>query len=1173
MLVDGGASANFVGEEFVQANRLRTQRRAREVAVTVANGGQVRCGKVVRRARIEVGEHDGTHDLVVMPRLSKFDAVLGRPFLRDAAATVNHRTARVTWDHSTTPRSQPPAPTLAHVNSFAVLSPDDDPVEEEEGTVTTAPAAPAVSMPHREALALVRKGYEERMAPYAGKLPPSRGQFDHQIVLKNPDQPPVKRKAIPLSAKHQQLMKSTLDELEAASLIERSRSAWAAPVFFTEKGRMVVDYRGLNEAIKRNSTSLPLIKELLARLKHARCFTKIDLKAGYHQVRIRPEDCELTAFITPFGHFHWNVMPFGEGNAPATFVQLMAQLVLKDLIHQYVIAFVDDVLIFSDNEEEHVQHVKAVLDRLEQHRLFLKSSKCVWMASEVEFLGHRIRAGVDGTEILPIAAKVDAVRDWPTPLNLQQLRSFLGLANYYMGFVENFAAIAKPLTDLTKNAGNDERKNRPLARWTGVEEKAFDDVKAALCSAQALGVADESKQFILHTDASDFAIGAVLSQRNDAGKLVPLGYMSRKLSDAECGYGTYDKEALAILEALRHWRMYFVGVQQAVQVHTDHNALRFIAKQKIISPRQIRWLEELRYYWFEIQHIAGTENTAADALSRRPDHDIGAADRRIRISERARQRFCALQENSNLATAATLAVMQLDEPALFEASIRSTELLDEIRTAYKQDEECMRWLDEPERYRLTVRSGLLINSDEQLIIPKSAALRTKLIHEEHDAGTAGHFGSAKTDARLAAKYYWRNRAVDANTYVGSCTYCQASKSRTKRMPGLLQPIEIVPKKGHTITMDFVGPLPRTARHNDFLLVIVDQFTKRAWYCPLSINATAKSVARIVFDRVVRSQGLPRKIISDRDAKFTSDFWQELWTKCGTRLAMSTAYHPESDGLTERQNRTVLDGLRTYSNAKGTDWDLHIGALEIAYNSSVHASTGMTPFLLDGGSEIVRPSDIALAEIRACMNESAGELLERMKDDAALAHQHLVAAQERQRRAANKKRVDVHYQVGDMAWLDSGDLPIQKGPSRKLLPRFVGPFLVTHVYGDVTVRLQLPTDWSISDKFHVRKLKRQPPIDEEQFPGRAQSVQQRPELSANGDSTETGETNSKSTTTRTNNRKAERKLRTRSEKARALAAGEVSIEEINQQLPTHWTKEAARKKEEAMNAPKSTPRRK
>jgi transposase InsO family protein len=593
-----------------------------------------------------------------------------------------------------------------------------------------------------------------------------------------------------------------------------------------------------------------------------------------------------------------------------------------------------------------------------------------------------------------------------------------------------------------------------------------------------LGIADDDSPFFLHTDASDFGVGAVLSQFDSTGKLQPLGFMSRKLSDTEYRWSTYEKELYAVVAALRHWDMHLMGARHPVTVYTDHHSLMYLISQPKLSAKQTRWYDCLSSFQLQFKHVSGSVNSAADALSRRADHDVGVDARQQIRSDIAKAQFISRFPGLNGVKLNAL---------LAESTITSTELLDEIIAGYVDDQTCTEILADPSRFHYEVRWGALHRmSDGSVRVPNVPALKTRILREMHDAPTSAHLGVNKTYSRISALFYWPNMFIDVRDWVKSCIKCQASKHLNMKPAGLMNSIEIVPK-GHTITMDFVGPMTRTARGKDCILVMVDKFSKRAFYTATTVDATASDVAKIVFQQVVRHQGLPRVIISDRDSKFLSSFWSSLWEMMGTKLAKSTSYHPQSDGQTERQNRSMLEALRSYVNKKGSDWDLHLTAIEIANNSSINASTQFSPFKLDVGIDVRLPATLA-TESRTSKSSDldATEFIASMDQDFIDAHSHLLAAQQRQEKYSNVHRREEIYQVGDIAWLETKHLNLKKG-SQKLLPRWAGPFLVTSVKNRVNATLDLPESWDIHSTFHVSRLKHGFQLKEDRFPGREDSI--------------------------------------------------------------------------------------
>ena len=405
-------------------------------------------------------------------------------------------------------------------------------------------------------------------------------------------------------------LKRQLTDLLEMGFIRPSQSPYGAPVLFVPKKngklRFCVDFRALNKLTIKNRYPLPRIDELLDRLQGAKYFSKLDLQSGYHQIRIAEDDGSIqrTAFRTRYGHYEWLVLPFGLTNAPATFQQLMNDI-LRPYLDQFVIVYLDDISIYSKTKEEHLEHLDEVLTILEQHRLFVGLDKCSFGVQEMEFLGHVV--GTDGVKVDP--KKVQAVKDWPTPKDVKEVRSFLGLTGYFRRFIRHYAHKALPLTNLTKK--------ETRWHWGTAEQEAFDQLKEALTSAPVLVLPDPTLPYEVFTDASGFALGATLLQNQGSG-LQPVAYLSRKLTDTERNYPTGDREMLGIFWALTEWRCYLEGT--TLKVNSDHLNHTWFQSKKNLTRRQTKWSQWLESYYsgVDINYKEGKDNVA-DPLSRRPD--------------------------------------------------------------------------------------------------------------------------------------------------------------------------------------------------------------------------------------------------------------------------------------------------------------------------------------------------------------------------------------------------------------------------------------------------------------------------------------------------------------------------------------------------------------------------
>jgi hypothetical protein len=701
----------------------------------------------------------------------------------------------------------------------------------------------------------------------------------------------------------------------------------------------------------------------------------------------------------------------------------MMHTVLKPYLDRFVVVWLDDVCVYSRNEHEHLIHLRTVFSALRQAQLKIKVSKCAFCAREVEWLGHVLSA--DGVKVDP--KKTEAVQQWPVPQDVQQVRMFLGLAGYYRKFVEGFSRIAAPLTELTKPAPG----LSFAERWGAAEQSAFDQLKSALSSPPVLLHPDFSKPFALYTDSSEFAYGATLLQDQGHGEQ-PVCFFSHKLNAAERNYGAGELELLAVVRALKEFRPYLEGSE--FTVHSDHHNLRYVNTQVPPSKRYARWLEYLQQFAAKIVYVKGSKNLA-DALSRRPDH-----------------------------------------VQLYTSTAAGTNLLALIRAGYKQD---------PQYRNETFLQRLTFDAERQLYlyldrvaVPAVANLRQQILHECHDAVTSGHFGIDKTLFAVCTRFWWPRMRRHVELYVRTCPVCQRIKADRRRPAGLLQPLPVPDAAFESIAMDFVMDLPKCSGF-DAVWTITDRLTKLVHFIPVRKDIGARELADLFMEKVFCMHGMPHSIVSDRDGRFLNPLWKQFTDGLGTKLLMSTAFHPCTDGQSERSNQTMEQLLRGYVDARQRNWVKLLPILEFAYNNSVHAATGSTPFYLLYGMHPRAPIDEALQSPAGSspLSDVHGEHLAAVR----LARQLLQAAQKQQAQQVNRRRRDVHFERGQLVLLSTEHLSWPKDLSTKLVAKFLGPFKVVDVVGAVNYRLQLPSTLPIHPVFHVSKLKEWLPSDELLFP--------------------------------------------------------------------------------------------
>lgn len=1058
LLIDNGSTGNFLSSSYASEHSIKTSSSPPQV-VKMADGSLSTQDRVAYRVSTEMGPFCAKTDFELLP-LDGYDAILGQPWLRKYGVLIDckHNTVTFTYGgreirlrpnatpecNATRQRRNRGEETLISAQQLERLAKQGHsvlaafikfPETQESSQVPEQPQVTVASIDtsnnlHADRIASILKDYADVFPDdLPPGLPPER-DIDHRIDLENGASPPF-RPIYRLSYRELNELKKQIDDLLKRGYIRPSKSPFGAPILFVSKKdgtlRMCIDYRALNKITIKNRYPLPRTDDLLDQLHGAKLFSKLDLRSGYYQVRIAEADIHKTAMRTRYGSYEWLVMPFGLTNAPATFMHL-TNSVLHDLLDQFVIVFLDDILIYSsDNPEEHDARLRQVLDRLRANKLYAKLSKCEFFKSEIGFLGHTVSANGLGPE----QSKISAIHDWPAPTTVKELRSFLGLANYYRRFIEHFSHIAAPMTELLRKDQNYD--------WGPAQQQAFDTLKERLTTAPLLLLPDPNLPFHLNCDASDFAIGAVLMQDQGNG-LQPVAYESRKLNPAERNYPVHDREMLAIVHALRVWRHYLEG--PPILGITDHDSLKYFSTQPHLTRRQARWMEFLQDYNIDIKYQPGKTNVVADALSRRAD-------------------------------LAAISFVTLD-----------ADLVSDIKQAYDSDPEAqvaIHQVHDGATSEFSIDNGLLYRTPtsqpRQLYIPNTPSLKQRLLREHHDSVIYGHLGVSKTVQALSRSFYWPKLTADVQAYIRSCPTCQRSKSRNLKPMGLLQPLQIPAQRWDEITMDLITALPPTSRGHDAVFTVVDRLSKRTHFLPTTTDVSAVDLAQLFFDRVFVHHGLPRVIVSDRDPRFTSKFWDSLFTLLDTKLAMSTAFHPQTDGQSERANRTLEDMLRAYCHDRQDTWDTRLAAAEFAYNNSVNISTKFTPFFLDCGQHPNTPATLLTGTTRHGHNATSEEFLARWHRDIEAAKSHLRDAQSRQAHFANLRRRDYAFRVGAQVLLSSKDLTLRE-LCKKLRLKYQGPWRVSKVISPVAYKLDLPASMTIHPVFHISKLE---PYHDNTFP--------------------------------------------------------------------------------------------
>jgi hypothetical protein len=841
---------------------------------------------------------------------------------------------------------------------------------------------------------------------------------------------------------------------------------------------MCLDYRLLNSQTIKSKYPLPRIDQLIDQLNGATMLSSLDLQSGYYQIRINPEDVPKTAFLTPFGQYQFKVMSFGLCNAPSTFQAVMNKI-FRPYLNKFMCVYLDDILIYSKTPQEHVKHLEQVLQVLRENEFYVKLSKCDFEKRELKFLGHMV--GAEGIKVDPTKTKV--VEDWPVPSNVSHVRSFLGLANYFRKFLPAYAIVTAPLIKLTRKGlvwGPD--------TWTQECQEAFDKVKNDLTKAPTLTTPDYSKPegFEVICDASTVGIGSVLTQNG-----LPIAYESRKLTDTEKNWTTGDQELWAVIHSLKIWRCYLEGIKFTVV--TDHNPLTHLQTQPNLSRRQARWAEFLQRFDFTWNYRPGRDNVA-DPLSRLPfqnvlmsintrpsDPTTSNRGKRTRIPNvRLRDQIDPPVEPDRTGTIDTSEVPKTPKTRKPKATKLQTmprpsakeacdpeDILEAIKMGYDSDP----WFQEESNTETLQFRDNLWWKGKQVVVPDIPWVRKGILYELHDAPYSGHTGVLKTLEKVTRMFWWPKLRRFVTDYVARCEACQRNKSSNQKPAGLLQPLPIPKRPWDSVSMDFVTGLPVSAKGMDAIIVFVDRLTKMVHLAATTTTVDAVGTAILFKDHVLKLHGLPLDIVSDRGSVFVGNFFSALLELLGVTHNRSTAFHPQTDGQTERVNRVMEEMLRHYvMDSRQRGWEESLAAVEFAINNSYHESIGTTPFRANGGRDprlpLMIPDD--------CETPAAKEFAEILQDELRRAKKCLEAAQQRQKHYADARRREATFEVGANVLLRTTNLKLRTAgdtsTTTKLLPKWVGPFEITQKVGEVAYKLDLPDSWRIHPVFHVSLLK-------------------------------------------------------------------------------------------------------
>ena len=870
------------------------------------------------------------------------------------------------------------------------------------------------------------------------------------------DAKPIKQRPRPVPIHLRQELDQAMEDLIEKDLIEPSNSPWCAPIVLVRKKdgtlRTCIDYRQLNDISKKDSYPTPSAQSSLDHLSGARYFSTLDLASGYHQIEMEPRDREKTAFCTGrHGLYQYKVMPFGLSNGTATFQRLMEKIFAREQWTE-VLLYVDDIISFSKNFPQGIERLRVVFQQLQDAGLTLKAKKCVLFQKQVAFLGHIVSK--DGVATDP--GKVSTVRDWPTPRSTTEVRSFVGLCAYYRRFIRNFSQVAKPLHRLTE-------KNVKFS-WSDNCQSAFEELKVRLTSAPILTYPNERDEFTLDTDASDKAMGAVLSQVQDGAEKV-IAYGSKTFSRSERNYCVTRKELLAVVYFTKYFKQYLLGKHFIIR--TDHGSLRWLMNFKDPQGQTARWLEVLSTYDFTIQHRPGNTHRNADVLSRVPCKQCGrSADNVCRIEVAGIKTGNLKDQQQNWVL--PWSIEELQEKQQQDPVLSKFITMKALGERPKWEEISLEG-QELKHYwciwdHIEIRQGVLYmlwedpmghGQELKLIIPHN--LREEVLRHSHDSVVAGHLGQHKTLQRIRARFYWCGYRQYVENWCRKCDTCASRKGMKKPRRAPMQrflsgcPLE-------RVSLDIMGPLPRSKKGNQYVLVIVDHFTKWTEALPMP-NQEAITVARKFFSEFICRFGVPYEILTDQGTQFQSTLFTELAGLLDMDKTRTSAYHPMANGLVERFNRTLEMMLSMFVSDTQRDWDQYIPALMLAYRSTQQETTGVSPYKMMFGREATLPIDLIMGRppnqegVTLDSSEYVYHLRDRLEDIFEMARHHLKTGAQRQKRLYDRNTSGKAYQEGELVWVAVTRKKI--GISPKLQRRWQGPYKVTRKLGEVLYQLKRP----------------------------------------------------------------------------------------------------------------------